>query len=155
MGSLPVHVVERLALTPSGCLIWTGRLTKDGYGQTKLAGRRRPVHVVVFEAVHGPVPAALDVGHVCHDLDTTCPGGPCEHRACAHPDHIAAQTRSENARGGRHAARQRAKWATALTCPAGHFWADGNDYVRPDNGRRGCRTCRREARRRYEARDAA
>lgn len=155
MTSVIDHLAGYVALTPSGCLVWTGRKTKDGYGETRVGGRRRAVHIVAFEALVGPVPEGLDVGHVCHDQDETCPGGRCEHRACVHPDHLAPQTRSENIRSGRWAAAQRARWAATETCASGrHRWADGNAYVYP-NGKRRCRSCQRECRQRRDALAAA
>lgn len=156
MATLPSYLADRLVRTASGCLVWTGHITKDGYGLLCRDGERRPVHVVVYELLHGSVPAGHDVGHVCHDLDKTCRGGDtCPHRACADGEHLAAQTRSENARGGRHQDLMRERWLAAETCVAGHRWDDGNAYIRPDNGRRGCRACRREARRRCDARRRA
>lgn len=57
------------------------------------------------------------------------------------PDNCTWATRSEQCRNR----RPRRK---ADACKQGHFFADGNEYVRPD-GKRGCRICRAESMRRF------
>ena len=150
--TLPGRVASRLVRTSSGCLEWTGHVGRDGYGQVKVDGRTRPVHVVVFELLVGPVPAGHEVGHTCHDRDATCPGGPCAHRSCCDVEHLQAQTRSQNITAGRRPALMRAEHDAATACAAGHDWTPENTYRRPDNGRRGCRACRDAARRRAAGR---
>lgn len=49
-------------------------------------------------------------GHLCHDSAAQageCAGGPCAHRACINPDHLAVQTRSENISASPNAATGR------------------------------------------------
>ena len=153
-------LTDRLALhsvrSDQGCLLWTGAVTRDGYGTMRVldgqARRAMPAHVVAFEVAHGPVPPGLDVGHLCHDADRSCPGGPCLHRRCIDLEHIAAQTRSENNRGGRLGDAIRARAALITECVNGHPYDEWNTYARPDRIGRGCRTCRRDARRRCDAR---
>lgn len=142
------RLADRLALTDSGCLVWTGGLNRGGYGNVDVDGRTASVHRVTYETVVGPVPAGLDLGHVCHDQDLACPGGRCPHRACAHPDHLQPMTEQENALAGRGALRM----ARAERCSNGHVLTEANSYVYPNGRTRQCRTCSRESQARTRAR---
>lgn len=153
VDDLPERFRTHVARADNGCLIWTGAKSKDGYGLISIAGRHLAVHRVIYRQVIGD-PGTLDVGHVCHDRDVDCPGGPCIHRACCDVDHLAAQTRSENNLGGRLGDVQRARNAAITHCPAGHPYDEANTYYRSDRpaGGRGCRKCRNAARRQHYAR---
>jgi hypothetical protein len=87
-GSLPL---------PPGlgrCWPWTGFVGPNGY---PYAGSRL-AHRVVYEALVGPIPEGLQLDHLCHTLDRTCPGGPtCRHRRCVSPGHLEPVTGQENA----------------------------------------------------------
>lgn len=81
------RIADRVALTDSGCLVWLGSINPYGYGQVQV-GRRgegvRQVHRVLYEKVHGPVPAGMELDHLCRN------------RVCCHPDHLEPVTRLEN-----------------------------------------------------------
>lgn len=156
---LPALVQSRVVHSPTGCILWTGAKT-DGYGEAWIPELKQPrtVHRWVYEQVNGPVPTGLDVGHICHDEDTACPGGECFHRACCNPEHLRAQTRSENNYGGRLGDVQRARFAAITHCPRGHEYTVENTYNRSDRkyGGRMCRICQNERSRRWkEAKRAA
>lgn len=104
-----------------GCVLWTGRKDKDGYGYH---GRSR-AHIVAFEAVNGPVPDGLVVDHGCR------------RRACCFEPHLEAVTKSENER--RKSWKYRAK---RTKCKRGHDMTTA--MVSPEGGRI-CRTCNQEA----------
>ncbi len=92
VASVPVSVqfVSQTQRLESGCLLWTGRLTPQGYPQTSYSG---PVamHRWVYEQSVGPVPAGWTVDHRCHNEDETCKGGEgCLHRRCVERDHLEA-----------------------------------------------------------------
>lgn len=96
---LPGRLAAKLVESDNGCWHWTGaRNKRNGYGCVARTGKSATTpHKLVYETLVGPVPAGMHVGHVCHDLDPTCPGGPgCEHRICANPAHLATQTPDEN-----------------------------------------------------------
>lgn len=93
-------------------------------------------HRVAYEWLVGPIPVGLDLGHVCHDQDASCPGGLCMHRRCVNPAHLRPMTRAENCANGRHN-------ASRTHCPRGHAYDEANTYVTP-SGYRQCRTCNRE-----------
>lgn len=119
----------------SGCWLWTGRLNKDGYGALAAAGQRWPAHVWSYIRFAGPVPDGLEIDHVCHSRDKTCPGNECIHRRCVNPDHLEAVTHRENVRRGVGPAAAK---AAQVTCIRNH------PLPEPDkNGRRRCLACNR------------
>ncbi|CAM3839550.1 HNH endonuclease signature motif containing protein [Castellaniella denitrificans] len=82
-------IAERLmrgveAIPFSGCWIWTGALTRDGYGRIFVNGKARRAHRVAFEVFKG-IPA----NDVCHTCDTP---------SCINPAHLFDGTHSDNMR---------------------------------------------------------
>lgn len=130
------------------CVLWTGVLNPAGYPD---AGTGRTGHLpparFFYELNRGPVPIVegrrLDLDHLCHTLDPSCPGKRCIHRRCVNPWHLEIVTRGENAR----------RASTRLThCSQGHALTPDNVYARPGQpASRACRMCRRERDRRYKA----
>lgn len=97
---LDTHVIDPV----SGCWMWPGVLSKEGYGRIRRFGKLIQAHRVYYERVHGQIPDGLDIDHLCHTRDKTCPGGiTCLHRRCVNPDHLAPVTLPENVRRGRNA----------------------------------------------------
>ena len=69
------------------CLIWTGSVNNWGYGRTKTQdGGLRVVHHLAWERVNGPIPAGMELDHICFN------------RACVKVSHLRPATKSENAR---------------------------------------------------------
>lgn len=111
-----------------GCWEWTAA-TFRGYGQMGGIGRSTlKAHRVVYEQFRGPIPAGLDLDHLCRN------------RACVRPSHLEPVTRRENLlRGETFLARNVAK----VACLHGHPF-DQRNTGRTHNGtRRYCRTCLR------------
>lgn len=133
----------------TGCWIWTGTRSRNGYGGFWLDGRFRSAHRVSFEHFVGEVPKGLEVDHLCRV------------RACVNPEHLEAVTSGENKRRsplvGRHLREPENVPFCALQnmlkkqCPEGRQLSGDNLYVRPD-GTRGCKECRRAAWRRWNER---
>lgn len=68
----------RYEIDPStGCWIWRGRLTTNGYGHITLHGRQVTAHVMMYTQKYGPIPPGKELDHVV-----------CQNRACVNPDHL-------------------------------------------------------------------
>lgn len=131
------RIVRKTIYTEAGCLEWGGH-TYNGYGRIGVGSRSDgsnrnavAVHRVAYEILVGPVPADLDLDHLCRN------------RACWRPDHLEPVTRKENVQRGLLGGRTHCKHGHPLDAA----------YVRADGGR-DCRTCRRERRARWKARQS-
>jgi len=136
---LPERFWKRTYPIPfSGCWLWVGRVDKLGYGQFDADARGNKAHRYAYQHLVGPVPAGLELDHLCRV------------RACCNPQHLEAVTHAENMRRGAHALKTH--------CPSGHAYADDNTFIRPDpkgDVQRVCRQCRIERGRAYRARRGA
>ena len=88
------RLVEKFQVA-DGCWIWTGATNGVGYGRVCTEDRRWVyAHRAMYELIVGPIPAGLDLDHLCRT------------RSCVRPDHLEPVTRGENARRspliGRH-----------------------------------------------------
>lgn len=127
----------------SGCWLWTGSERSNGYGCICKNGKNYPAHRASYEIHKGPIPDGLVIDHLCRN------------RWCVNPDHLEAITQKENiSRGAWHKAdgsgfdhRHNAK---KTHCPRGHPYSGENLQIRPC-GRRQCRICHIEKRRRQRA----
>lgn len=148
MAELADRLMARVEKTPT-CWLWTGPLTRDGYGgQIYVMGRLVLAHRVAYELFNGPIPKGLEVEHSCHTQDLSCNAGDdCIHRRCVNPAHLELLTHRENTLRGRSPqALNRHK----THCPAGHPYSPENTYRH--RGRRECRVCIRRRAREYAAR---
>lgn len=127
IAALPPKLLKNIAFEPNtGCWLWSGYLASNGYGRF----HRRAAHRLVYEAVSGPIPAGLDLDHLCRV------------RQCVNPEHLEPVTRSENLRRGSGAKMLGRMHRSKTHCPSGHEYNDDNTYV----GKRGSRSCRECAR---------
>ncbi len=126
----------------SACWFWTGSIdSKTGYGHFAVIPRNRGSqlalsHRVSYELHVGPIPAELEIDHLCHLADKSCLGGiTCLHRRCVNPAHLEAVTPHINTLSSR--------MSTKTICIRGHDLTNpANVYVRGHgNGRRQCRAC--------------
>lgn len=103
-----------------GCLRYSGRLDRDGYGRTPDG---KLVHRVVYEAEHGPIADGKEVEHACR------------RRNCVRLEHLELFTRSEQERAKRFGWRVRKR-----KCAKGHDMSHA--AITPELGRV-CRECSR------------
>jgi hypothetical protein len=115
------------------CWAWTGATHSNGYGQLRGPdGRVIKAHRAAYELLVGPIPAGMQLDHVCHSTDPACSGGSaCRHRRCVNPAHLEPVTHQENGR--------RSVIARRTHCPQGHPYSDENTYRW--KGARNCRAC--------------
>ncbi len=81
------RVLAKIAMA-SGCWLWTGVRTTEGYGQVWRDGRMRMAHREVYELLRGPIDHGLVLDHLCRTP------------ACVNPDHVEPVTQAENVQRG-------------------------------------------------------
>lgn len=119
------------------CIIWRGNMKSNGYGIFAAQGKTFHAHRFAYEDKVGPIPAGLDLDHLCHTHDAECPGGnECPHRRCVNPDHLEPVTRKVNLNRGINGYSRRTH------CVRNHAFDEVN--TRWYKGRRWCRACERE-----------
>ena len=108
----------------TGCWNWTASKCKEGYragyGIFNVGGRASSPYVLTYTALVGPVPAGLELDHLCRN------------RGCCNPEHLEPVTHAEN--------MARSIRAMQTHCIRGHEFTPANTY-RTTNGTRGCRRC--------------
>lgn len=120
-----------------GCWLWTGGpLSQYGYSHFWDGKRRVPAHRWSYERLVGPIPAGLQIDHLCRT------------RHCVNPAHLEPVTSRENTMRGEGVC---ARNAARRTCPAGHPY----DMTLIQEGRpvRRCRECRKAVFARRDQRD--
>lgn len=133
------------------CWLWRADEKAKGHGRFKRDGSRTSMQAsrYAYELLVGPVPEDLELDHMCHNEDPTCPGGPmCPHRPCCNPFHCLPSTHKENDLRGRSPLADNAR---KTQCPYGHPFDEANTYTRPRGGR-GCRACRKIYMREFQRR---
>ena len=130
---------RRLRVQDDGCWHLTTKVRRAGYADFTVKGKHQLGHRVSYEHHVGHIADGLQLDHLCHTADKSCPGGfGCAHRRCVNPDHLEPVTQRENALRGRgFGAVNHAK----AECIAGHAFTPENTYSLPSGGRE-CRTCR-------------
>jgi hypothetical protein len=125
----------------TGCWLWIGATSPKGYGQFRHGARRVLAHRFSYEYSIGPIPAGLQIDHLCRV------------RSCVNPSHLEPVTNRENIlRGvGLPAVNNR-----KTECHNGHTFTSENTYtyMGPWEKRRACRKCRVVTNRKYRARIA-
>jgi hypothetical protein len=116
---------DKVRVAASGCHVWTGGKTLNGYGTFAVetahrGGTRDLAHRWAYEQTVGPIPAGYDIDHLCRN------------RACVNVEHLEPVTRQENIRRAA---------AAKTACHAGHPYTPENTYVRPGTVHRTCRIC--------------
>lgn len=129
---LPVIFWQKTQPIESGCWIWIGATSNNGYGNYKTSsGLTRPVHRLAYEALVGRIGSHLVIDHLCRT------------RCCVNPSHLEPVSQKENVlRGENHAA----KYSSRTRCKSGHEFTGNNTYIyAKEPGARQCRECRRNA----------
>lgn len=83
------HRIER----DGECVIWLGEKDHDGYGVMRRGGKRQAAHRFSWELANGPIPAGMQIDHMCHN------------RLCVRPEHLRLATNKQNQENRRGAQR--------------------------------------------------
>lgn len=123
---------RRVTISENGCHMWTGYISRYGYGQISVKeGRTVKAHNLAWQIAYGDPPEGLFPDHLCRN------------KACVNPEHIDWVTAAENAR------RERATRPASTHCRSGlHRWDDYPPSVginTDGSTRRRCRPCRNAA----------
>lgn len=110
------------------CWVFEGSKGHYGHGYLNVDGRNRQAHVIAYEAFIGPVPAELELDHLCRNPP------------CVNPSHLEPVTHRENILRG---LSPQAENARKTHCPQGHPYSGDNLYEAPGRAgsHRQCRTC--------------
>jgi len=122
------YIDTRTDKLSSGCWVWKGFTTPNGYSHSKLNGVRKLAHRFSYEIFKGEIPEGYQIDHLC------------KVRHCINPDHLEAVTPQENI-----ARSNVGKELLARThCGKGHEYNDKNTYYVKRNRvivGRSCRAC--------------
>ena len=119
------YVVDRVAVSESGCWMWRGTV-RSGYGVAKIGGRRWSAHRLAFILLRGEIADGLELDHLCRT------------QLCVNPWHLEPVPHVVNLyRGTGWSGRNSRK----THCPNGHPY-DRVEIIRGRPGRR-CSACRR------------
>jgi len=81
------RILARVEAHPGGCWIWVAaRDNGSGYGRLTHNGRLQLAHRLAYEAWVGPIPAGLEIDHLCRV------------KGCVKPSHLEPVTHAENTR---------------------------------------------------------
>lgn len=124
------RIITGIKVSETGCWLWQRRLNHGGYGMTSFGGRTMGAHRVAYILWIGPIPAGLDLDHLCRV------------RHCVNPAPLEPVTRAENLR--RSTFTGPGANAVKTKCVNGHPFTEANTY-RPKAAphRRQCRACKR------------
>lgn len=118
----------------NGCWVWQKFITEEGYGRIHLRSpspRNVLAHRLYYERYVGPIPADLEIDHLCRN------------RACVNPAHLEPVPKRVNILRGEGVA---ARFARRTHCSKGHEFTSENTYINPTSLARYCRVCLRDAR---------
>ena len=122
----------------SGCWLWIGAWSPQGYGRFRLEGETQLAHRLSYQHHVGEITSGLEIDHLCRV------------RCCINTDHLEVVTGSVNSKRG----AQAAFWRGKTHCPFGHAY-EGNCYFQHHkNGviSRICKICAKRRAREWKAR---
>lgn len=117
------------------CWLWTGAVTKFGYGNFTIEREGRSgyqkqalAHRYAYESLRGKIPVGLQLDHLCRN------------KLCVNPAHLRPSTPRENTLNSNGITAQHAR---KTHCKRGHPLSGKNLRIMPD-GERDCKQCARD-----------
>ena len=133
-AQLPTRLRAKIHITDDGCWLWTGALTRTGYGHVRVSsrtptsgGKWTTAHRAIWVALGRPLADRDDLHHLCGQ------------RACVNPDHLEPLGRVSHRKTHRRS-----------TCIKGH-----SNWITRPSGARLCADCEGARKARYAKRTAA
>lgn len=88
--TMPARITPNVMNTEaylSQCILWTGKIGKDGYGWMRVKDRKQPLRAHVYAVLQSgrDIPKNMCVDHICRN------------RACINPKHLRVVTPRQNA----------------------------------------------------------
>lgn len=85
-GKTPMEKLREnsIPIPESGCLVWLGAASSDGYGTVSVNNRMKRVHRLAWELTYGPIPGGFCI---CHHCDVPL---------CINTDHLFIGTHADN-----------------------------------------------------------
>lgn len=129
-------------ISESGCWVWDGSLSPEGYGKLTVNRRTSYAHRVAYERYVGPIQRGLQLDHLCRV------------RCCVNPSHLEPVTQRMNALRGACGDVTRDRHAKKCACKSGHEFTAENTYfyIRSGYKCRVCKQCNRDRSRDYKQR---
>lgn len=115
-----------------GCWLWTGALTKAGYGLFGDGKQLVYAHRFAYELLVGAIEPGKEIDHLCRTP------------ACCNPKHLEVVDHRTNCQRGETGKKSGEQQKAKTHCPKGHPYDEENTYITPSTGARCCRTCRKE-----------
>lgn len=112
----------------TGCWLWSGALSRSGYGHFGTFGRTVLAHRWMYEWKVGRIPDGLCMDHLCRV------------RCCVNPDHLEPVTKGENSRRSPIMGRPDKGWRLTH-CKRGHPYSGPNVWFSVNGLRRQCKAC--------------
>ena len=120
-----IRFMRKVQVTDSGCWLWTGAISDNGYGRFKNSTEQY-AHRLSYKLFKGPIPPGLCVLHTC------------DNRACVRPAHLWIGTALDNARdciAKSRARRTPPRWSELMRTTR-HHWQKLNREDIPEIKRR-------------------
>lgn len=119
--------------TATGCLIFTGFINGNGYGEIGVADERKVGAHRAAAFLAGIITSLDDPAHVCHK---------CDNPPCTEPEHLYAGNYKTNRDDAVRRGRDRNQNDKKTHCVLGHPFS-GSNLLFDKNGYRVCKECRR------------